>query len=146
MTTSTKYEMNFRLHHEFCKSDLLSFVDLTPISMEPNIICIKPNAKFSLCTVKKPHSPVSVHVFPGHRKDLLADIDIHDIKEFNSNQPAYISLVPKELELNDDNVFDSKFEQQPPMQEAAKVVAIVIGNETIAPIFALYLNFSVVVE
>lgn len=128
-----KYNINFKLHHEFWNAALTSLVDFTPVKADASIKCKHPNAKFNLWTVKNPHSPVPVHVLPGQSIDLFAEYDIHDINEFTRSQTAYKSLVPREEDPNDDAVFETKLEQQPPKQDATNDPAILTGREITAP-------------
>lgn len=91
--------------------------------------------------MKNPHSPVTAQVWPGHKNDLLADMDIHDTKEFTSSQRAYKSLVPRDEEPNVDTVFEHKFEQHAPSPEATNELPRVIGSDTMPPIFGRFSDF-----
>lgn len=101
-----------------------------------------PNAKFSLCTVKKPHSPVDVHVLSGHRYDLLADIKIQEITELNNKAIVYSNRVPNEEEPTTLNNLDSIFEQHPPRHEAKNELPMVIGSDIIEPI-SFFMSFYI---
>lgn len=84
--------------------------------------------------MKKPHSPVDAQVFPGHKIDLFADIEIQDTSEFNNNHTAYRSLVPRDDEPSEDTVFEHKLEKHAPSPEATKELPKLTGSETMAPI------------